>query len=306
MIVHYTLDNFGKIKYPVLTIGSFDGVHLGHRTILTKLVETAKKEKGESIVFSFFPHPRQVLYPDNYQQKYLNTQSEKIELIEKLDHLIFFPFTSEFSKLSYKDFVRLFLVEKMQIKKIIIGYDYHFGKDREGNFSNLSILGKQFGFEVEQIRATGVAKAPYSSTKTREALTKGNIKLANDYLGYDYNISGKVVKGNQLGRQLGFPTANIQTNDNSKLIPAFGVYATNLMLDGIKYHGMLNIGIRPTFNLTEPTMEVNIFDFDKDIYNEAIRVYFVDRIRDEIKFPDITALKNQLHKDKEDAFRILC
>ena len=305
MIVHYNLHNLGQINNPIITIGSFDGVHIGHKKILKKLTDTAQKEKGESILFSFYPHPRQVIFPDNKSLKFLNTQQEKIELLKttQIDHLIFFPFTIEFSKISSKEFIRKFLVEKMHIKKIIVGYDYHFGKNREGNYENLSQLGILYGFKVEKIKALNVNKIAVSSTKIRKALSEGNIKLANAFLGYEYSITGTVIKGNRIGRKLGFPTANIEVNDNCKLIPANGVYIAHVNVNKKLYNGMVNIGIRPTLNLKEITIEVNIFDFDADIYNQQITISLVDRIRDEVKFHDLDALKIQLVKDKAEILK---
>jgi len=305
VIVHYNLHNLGQINNPIITIGSFDGVHIGHKKILKKLTDTAQKEKGESILFSFYPHPRQVIFPDNKSLKFLNTQQEKIELLKttQIDHLIFFPFTIEFSKISSKEFIRKFLVEKMHIKKIIVGYDYHFGKNREGNYENLSQLGILYGFKVEKIKALNVNKIAVSSTKIRKALSEGNIKLANAFLGYEYSITGTVIKGNRIGRKLGFPTANIEVNDNCKLIPANGVYIAHVNVNKKLYNGMVNIGIRPTLNLKEITIEVNIFDFDADIYNQQITISLVDRIRDEVKFHDLDALKIQLVKDKAEILK---
>ncbi len=307
MIVHYNLNNFVNVKNPTITMGSFDGVHIGHKKILSKLVDTAIKINGESILFSFYPHPRQILFPNNYTHKCLNTQEEKIELISQthIDHLIFFPFSLEFANISSSEFIRKFLIEKIHVKKIIVGYDYHFGKNREGNFDNLCQQGKLYGFEVEKIKAFDINNIAVSSTKTRNALSEGDIKLANSYLGYEYSITGKVVKGKQIGRQLGYPTANIEVNDLCKLIPAKGVYAANIKVKNILYKGMVNIGNRPTLNLTDITIETNIFNFDSDIYNEQITIIFIDRIRDEVKFPNLNALKGQLEIDKAKTLKIL-
>lgn len=307
MIIHYNLDNFKNISNPVITMGSFDGVHVGHKKIIENIIASAAKLNGESVLFSFYPHPRQVLFANTYSHKCLNTQQEKIDLLKKtpIDHIIFFPFSIEFSKISSKDFVLNYLVEKIHVKKIIIGYDYHFGKNREGNYDDLYQFGQNYGFEVEQIKAFDINSIAVSSTKTRNALNVGNIKLANTYLGYEYPISGKVISGNQIGRQLGFPTANIQISDPCKLIPANGVYAAKIEINGRIYKGMVNIGIRPTLNLKDISIEANIFDFNEDVYDKLITIRFIDRIRNEIKFPDLDALASQLIKDKMETLNIL-
>ncbi len=307
MIIHYDLNNFINVRNPVITMGSFDGVHVGHKKIIDNIVKSASDLNGESILFSFYPHPRQVLFANTYSHKCLNTQQEKIELLKKtqIDHLIFFPFSIEFSKISSKDFVKNYLVEKIHVKKIIVGYDYHFGKNREGNYDDLYHLGKEYGFEVEQIKAFDIDSIAVSSTKTRNALNIGNIKLANTYLGYDYPISGKVISGNQLGRQIGFPTANIQISDPCKLVPANGVYAVKIEIEGKIYNGMVNIGIRPTLNFKDISIEANIFDFGEDVYDKLLTIRFIDRIRNEIKFPDLDTLASQLINDKKETLKIL-
>ena len=307
MNIHYNLNDFEELNYPVVTMGSFDGVHLGHLQILSKMVEIARKEQGESVLFTFYPHPQQVLFPNLQSLKFINTQAEKIELLRKaqIDHLIIFPFSLAFSKISSKDFIHQFLVDKLHVKKLISGYDHHFGNNREGNYNSLFDLGQLYGFEVEEVSALEVNNIAVSSTEIRNALSDGNIKLANTYLGYNYSITGTVISGNQIGRKIDFPTANIEVKDKHKLIPALGVYAVDVTVNNNCFKGMLNVGIRPTLNLKEVTIEVNIFDFDADIYHKPITINFIDRIRDEIKFSDINALKHQLVKDKIETLKML-
>jgi len=305
--IHYNLNDFEELNYPVVTMGSFDGVHLGHLQILSKMVEIARKEQGESVLFTFYPHPQQILFPNLQSLKFINTQAEKIELLRKaqIDHLIIFPFSLAFSKISSKDFIHQFLVDKLHVKKLISGYDHHFGNKREGNYKSLSELGQLYGFEVEEVQALKVNNIAVSSTEIRNALSVGNIKLANTYLGYNYSITGTVILGNQIGKKIGFPTANIEIDDKHKLIPANGVYAVYINIESIIYKGMANIGTRPTLNLKEKSFEVHIFNFDNEIYNKSITVKFIDRIRDEYKFSDLDALKTQLAIDKNNALNIL-
>ncbi|OIP05414.1 MAG: riboflavin biosynthesis protein RibF [Bacteroidetes bacterium CG2_30_32_10] len=307
MNIHYNLNDFEELNYPVVTMGSFDGVHLGHLQILSKMVEIARKEQGESVLFTFYPHPQQILFPNLQSLKFINTQAEKIELLRKaqIDHLIIFPFSLAFSKISSKDFIHQFLVDKLHVKKLISGYDHHFGNKREGNYKSLSELGQLYGFEVEEVQALKVNNIAVSSTEIRNALSVGNIKLANTYLGYNYSITGTVILGNQIGKKIGFPTANIEIDDKHKLIPANGVYAVYINIESIIYKGMANIGTRPTLNLKEKSFEVHIFNFDNEIYNKSITVKFIDRIRDEYKFSDLDALKTQLAIDKNNALNIL-
>jgi len=307
VLVHYHLDKLVKIENPVVTIGSFDGVHTGHQQILKKTSDAAHIIKGKSILFTFYPHPRQVVHNSLQNYKLLTTPEEKIKLVEKfeIDHLILFPFTESFSKLNFSEFVSTYLVDLLQVQKVIIGYDYRFGNNREGDFEKLSVFAKQYGFEVEQIEPLLTDHVPVSSTKIREALTSGNIISANSYLGYHYSVKGKVVHGNKTGSKMGFPTANIRVGDIYKLIPANGVYAVKLLINDQLYKGMLNIGFRPTFNLNELSLEANIFDFEGDIYDKQITIIFYERIRDERKFPGMDELKNQLFIDKNRALEIL-
>jgi len=288
-------------------MGMFDGVHSGHRIIIKRLIESAEELKGESVLITFSPHPRHVLLPNSSNLKMLNTLEEKTKLIESLgvDHLIIIPFTHEFSKTTSHDFITHYLVDKTHLKKLIIGQNHHFGHQRQGNFVDLVGLGNELGFKVEKTDLLQNNNAIVSSSKIRESLLRGDIKTPNQLLAYDYFISGTVVHGNQLGSTIGFPTANIQVNDEDKLIPAKGVYAVNVQLNNKQYQGMLNTGMRPTLNQHQLVTEVNIFNFDEDIYGSQITVRFKERIRDEKKFNDLESLKTQLNADKEEAVRLL-
>ena len=299
--LHYGLDNF-KALSPVVTIGTFDGVHLGHREVIEELRRITLETGGESVAFTFFPHPRMVVSPEEDTLRLLSTREEKIELLEELglDHLVIYPFTREFAQLSHMDFVKQVLVDQMHLVKLVTGYDHKFGHDRKGDFQALQQLGKMYGFEVEQLSPLLVENVTVSSTKIRQALETGDIGRANHFLGYDYLLKGKVVEGRRLGRELGFPTANILPEDRHKMVPANGVYAVFVHVDGKKYQGMLNVGTRPTVNsnVDHRSIEVNIFGFSADIYGCDIAVSFVERIRDEVKFEGIEKLREQLEKDK--------
>ena len=288
--VHYGLDNF-KAGSPVLTIGTFDGVHLGHREVIEELRRITRETGGESVVFTFFPHPRMVVTPEEDTIRLLTTKEEKIELLEEmgLDHLVIYPFTKEFARLSYADFVKEVLVDRMHISKLVTGYDHKFGRDRKGDFQSLQQLGIMYGFEVEQLSPLLVENVTVSSTKIRQALEGGDIGRANHFLGYNYLLKGKVVEGRRLGRELGFPTANILPEDSYKMVPENGVYAVLVQVGGVRYQGMLNVGTCPTVNsnVDHRSIEVNIFDFSEDIYGSDIAVRFVERIRDEVKFEGI-------------------
>jgi len=305
--VHYGLDNF-EASRPVVTIGTFDGVHLGHREVIAELRRICLETGGESVVFTFFPHPRMVVSPNEDTIRLLSTIEEKVALLEELylDHLVIYPFTKEFASLSYIGFVKSILVDKMHISKLVTGYDHKFGHNREGDFHALKLLGEQYGFEVEQLNPLLVENVTVSSTKIRQALEIGDMKKANHYLGYSYLLKGKVITGRRLGRELGFPTANILPDDHHKMVPTDGVYAVFADVDGVRYKGMLNVGTRPTVNsnVDHRSIEVNIFDFSGDIYHRDISVSFVERIRDEVKFESLENLKAQLVNDKTSALRI--
>lgn len=301
MHIHYNLDNF-EAKDPVVTIGTFDGVHLGHQEVISELKRISALSGGDSVVFTFEPHPRIVISPQEDSLRLLSTKDEKIRLMEKIgiDHLVIYPFTIEFSKLSYNDFVTNILVEKMKISSLVVGYDHRFGQGRKGDFNSLEMLSNKLNFKVEQLSQLLVDNKVVSSTKIRLALEAGDISKANHFLGYRYSLTGKVIEGKQLGRKIGFPTANIETFDNHKLVPGDGVYAVFVQSGGKVYKGMLNIGIRPTvnYNADHKSIEVHIFDFDADIYNSEITLNFVSKIRDEQKFAGIVELREQLAKDR--------
>lgn len=307
MKIYKDIEDFKGVKNPIVTIGTFDGVHVGHQKIIDRMRAVANKVDGETVLLTFYPHPRLVIHPDSKNLRFINIQKRKIELLEKagIDHLIIIPFTKEFSKLTSNQFIKEYIAEKIQARKLIIGYDHHFGKNRLGDFSILYDLGKKYNFEVEKIPAQDVENIAVSSTKIRKALNEGKIKIANNLLGYEYSITGVVVQGNKIGRTIGFPTANIELEDEYKLITANGVYASRVEYEGVIYQGMSNIGVRPTVNHSDLTIEVNIFDFDKEIYGETISIYFVERIRSEVKFDDLEALKTQLTLDKETVKKLL-
>jgi len=306
--IHYNLDNFKAVN-PVVTIGTFDGVHLGHREVISELKRISAISGGESVVFTFEPHPRIVIAPQEDSLRLLSTKNEKINLMEKIgiDHLVIYPFTIDFSKLSYNEFVRNILVGKMNISSLVVGYDHRFGQGRKGDFSSLELLSKELNFKVEQLSQLLVDSKVVSSTKIRMALEVGDVSKANHFLGYRYSLSGKVIEGKQLGRKLGFPTANIETFDNHKLVPCDGVYAVFVQTGERIYKGMLNVGIRPTVNCNadHKSIEVHIFDFDSDIYNTEITLYFVMKIRDEQKFAGIVELHKQLVNDRTFALNVL-
>ena len=308
MQVHYNLSDFPNLSFPVVTTGTFDGVHLGHQTIIARLKELSLKFDGQSVVITYHPHPRMVLQPNNTELEFLNTLPEKIARLEQLgvDHILIIPFDSTFASLTSEDFIRKILVDIVHTRKLVIGYDHHFGKNREGSFDHLVEYGPKYGFDVEEIPAQDIDQVAVSSTKIREALRKGDIQAANRYLGYAYPFNGKVMKGRQLGRKIEFPTANLEIVPNRKLIPANGVYAVNVIVENAIYNGMMNIGYRPTVSDEKVrTIEVHIFDFDNDIYEKEIKVRMITRIRDEIRFNGIDELREQLKKDKLEALKNL-
>ncbi len=307
MKIYHTLEDFTKLNYGIVTSGTFDGVHLGHQKIINRLKEIAKKNEGETVVITFWPHPRLILRPDEPFMQLLNTFEEKAELLRQqgIDHLIRIPFTKEFSQISSQEFISKILVETIGTKKLVIGYDHRFGKNREGSFEQLSINGPTYGFEVEEIPRQDVDNMGVSSTRIRKALGEGDIDTANHFLGRPYSLSGRVIKGDKLGRVLGFPTANIDLDSHDKLVPAEGIYAVGVIHEKKNYGGMLYIGTRPTVDGTKRSIEVNIFNFDKEIYGETLHVSFLKLLRADSKFEDLESLKNQLQIDKESALRAL-
>ena len=296
---YQSLNEFNPSKKTIVTLGTFDGVHLGHNVILDKICNIAKQENLESVLLTFFPHPRLIVSNDS-EIKMLNTMAEKAMLLEQkgIQNFIIHPFDKLFSELSPREFVEKVLVNQLNIQKIIIGYDHKFGKNRAADFNDLIAFGKEFGFEVEEISAKQINEVSISSTKIRNSLLEGNISLANSYLGYSYMLSGIVAKGNQLGRTIGFPTANIKISENYKLIPKNGVYIVTTIVNNQTVFGMMNIGIKPTLGDNVPTIEVHLLEFSEDIYGQEIQVNVVDRLRDEQKFETFEALKSQLEIDK--------
>jgi riboflavin kinase/FMN adenylyltransferase len=301
MKVYHDTEKFIGVRFPVVTSGTFDGVHLGHQKIIRRLKEIADQNGGETVLLTFYPHPRMVLYPDDHALKLLTTQDEKIALLEKqgIDHLIIYPFSRQFSRLSSVNFIRDILVNKIGTKKLAIGYNHHFGRNREGSFQHLRDSGPIYGFEVEEIPAMDIDNIEISSTKIRKSIQAGNIKMANTFLGYSYIVAGKVVRGRQIGHSLGYPTANIEPEDKYKLIPGDGIYVVEVGYRKEVYKGMLSIGLNPTVNGTLRTIEVNILDFDKSIYGERLILNFIDKIRDEVKFDSLEKLKCQLDMDRQ-------
>lgn len=300
MNIHHGINEFTPLKKAVVTTGTFDGVHIGHQKILNRLKEIAQTIQGETIIITFFPHPRLVLYPEDNNLKLINTLEEKIQLLEEMgiDHLIIIPFTPEFSRLTSEHFIRQILIEKINTRKLVIGYDHHFGRNREGSFEHLKQYAPQYGFEVEEIPEQDIDDLAVSSTKIRSAVEKGDIHTANTYLGYPFSISGKVIKGDQIGRTLGYPTANIQLEQAYKLLPADGIYAVTVVHKQLTYKGMLYIGHRPTINGMTRNIEVNIFDFNQDIYDDNLTIQLLHFIRGDHKFNNLDELKIQLKEDE--------
>ncbi|MBB4801044.1 riboflavin kinase/FMN adenylyltransferase [Flavobacterium nitrogenifigens] len=306
MKLFHSINDFQSTKKTILTLGTFDGVHIGHKKILERITQNTENGKYESLVLTFFPHPRMVLQ-EKSEIKLLNTISEKTKLLEAtgIENLVVHPFNESFSRLTAEEFVHTILVDKFQIQKIIIGHDHRFGRNRTANIDDLIAFGKEYGFEVEQISAQEIQDVSVSSTKIRKALNEGNMALANEYLGYDYFLNGTVVKGKQLGRTIGFPTANIHIEEDYKLIPKIGVYVVKAIVNEETVFGMMNIGFNPTVNGDKQTIEVHLFDFDKDIYDQNIEVSLLHYIREEQKFSSVDALKEQLNHDREVAVNFI-
>lgn len=302
MKIFNSIAEFSSGTKTTVTLGTFDGVHKGHKTILDRLINSSTSSGCESVVLTFFPHPRMVLQ-QNSEIKLLNTIKEKATLLQDygIDNLIIHPFDHAFSRLTAEEFVKGILVEQLNICKIIIGYDHRFGRNRTATIDDLIRYGDEYGFEVEKISALEINEVSVSSTKIRNALDAGSIETANEFLGYPYFLTGTVVKGKQLGRTLDFPTANISIEEDYKLVPANGVYTVSSVIDGHRVFGMMNIGINPTVGGTARTIEVHYFDFDKDLYGHEIRVSIHHRLRDEVKFGSLEALRQQLGQDKNDS-----
>jgi len=312
MKIYNHIDEFKKIHNAVVTIGTFDGVHIGHQKIISRLQEVAKKNGGETVILTFFPHPRMILHPEDLNIKLISTMDEKAEKLAALgiDHLIITPFTRDFSNLTPQEYIQEILVKKIGTRHIIIGYDHRFGKDRKGGMKELQSFSSDFGFDVEEIPEQDINDVAVSSTKIRNAILSGDAKTAKDFLGYAFQLNGKVIKGDQLGRVLGFPTANLFIEENYKLIPSDGIYAVSIEFNTEESSrktakGMAYIGHRPTINGMSRNIEVNIFDFDEDIYGQIIRVNFLEHLRGDKKFNSLEDLKKQLTRDEKAARKIL-
>ncbi|MEM8894878.1 MAG: bifunctional riboflavin kinase/FAD synthetase [Bacteroidota bacterium] len=298
---------FDPPKNAVVTIGTFDGVHYGHQKILKRVTSLAEKLDGESVVVTFWPHPRFILKPDDDKLKLLSSFEEKAQLMGDagIDYIVKIPFTTEFSRLTSEEFTQKVLVDKLNTRRLVIGYDHRFGKNREGGFDYLKANEDRFGFQVEEIPKQEIDDVSVSSTKIRNALLSGDLATASNYLGRDYTLSGKVVPGNKLGRTLGFPTANINVAENYKLIPADGVYAIRAVVNRNHIKGMMNIGVRPTVDGTKRKIEAHLFDFNQDIYGVSMDISLVGLIRPEVKFDSTDALRSQLEIDRTTALGLL-
>lgn len=307
MKIYHGINNFKTLNHAVVTSGTFDGVHKGHQKILKRLVEVAEKEGGESVLITFWPHPRMVLNNDPGFLKLINTIDEKQQILRSLgiNHLVMIPFTREFSNTSSAEFIQKILVDAIGTKKLVIGYNHRFGRNREGSFESLKKEGPRYGFEVEEIPKHEIDHVGISSTTIRKALSEGDVSLARRYLGRSYSLTGLIIHGDKLGSKIGFPTANIQIEETYKLIPAEGVYAVLITIDGITHKGMLNIGKRPTVDGTEQRIEANVFDFNEKIYGKLVTIELEYRIRDEIKFDSLESLSRQLAADKEKSISLL-
>jgi len=307
MQVHRNIDMLPRFKNAVITIGTFDGVHKGHQQLIGRILQLSKEINGESVLITFDPHPRAVINPNDQSLRLLSTTEEKIKLLDSfhVDHLVIVPFTKEFSMLPARDYVEKFLAEKFHPAIIVIGYNHHFGHHRDGNIELLRNLSAQFYFRIEEIPKQMVDEIEVSSTRIRIALQEGDVSTASHLLGHKYSLTGKVVKGNQLGRKLGFPTANISVEDRFKLIPADGVYVVKVFVKDDWKNGVMNIGYRPTVNGTHRTIEVYIFDFTGDLYDQEINVEFVEFIREERKFETLDLMVEEIRRDEQTARRIL-
>ena len=306
MKIFNNIQSYSPEKESILTIGTFDGVHIGHNKILTKLVEESKKNNLSSLIMTFFPHPRMVLQKSQ-EIKMINTIDEKIHLFEKtgVDNLIIQPFDENFSKIRAKEFVEEILVKKLKIKHIIIGYDHRFGKDREASVDDLKKFGLNYMFTVEEIAAQEIHSIAISSTKIRNAILKGEIKKCNEYLGRNFMLTGEVVHGDGLGKKINFPTANIEIPETYKIIPKNGVYLVKAIINSEIYFGMMNIGVRPTIGGKNKSLEIHFFNFKDNIYNKTISVEIICKIRDEEKFSSIDELKIQLKKDEQFCLKLI-
>ncbi len=306
MLIHDGIDSLPAFRHPVVTSGTFDGVHIGHRAILRKIINVAKEKNGESILITFWPHPRRIINPGE-EIKMLSSFEEKVQLLEEvgLDHIIKIEFTREFASLTSHEFIQKVLVEKIGTEMLVIGYDHRFGRNREGSFEYLREHAHEYGFKIEEIPEQDIDDVAVSSSKIRKALMEGSLDIANEYLGQYYTITGIVVHGDKIGRQLQYPTANIVPVEETKLIPAHGVYATLADVGGQRWPSMTYIGPRPTLNREEVKIEVYLFDFDGDLYDKALTLSFIQRTREDIKFDSMEELKKQLQIDEEMTRKVL-
>ena len=322
MQIHHNIDQLPVFRRGVVTIGTFDGVHTGHARILHQLREEAARVDGETVIITFFPHPRKVVQGGNHDVRLINTLQEKIDLLswQKIDHLVIVPFTEAFSQMTAQEYIEAFLLAKFSPHTVIIGYDHRFGKGRQGDYHLLEQFSSSAGFELQEIPVQLLDEVSVSSTRIREAILRADIATASQLLGYPFFFCGKVIKGNQLGRTLGYPTANLELENQEKLTPADGVYAVEAQLlpaepakghaspgifEGPRLQGMMGIGIRPTINGTHRTIEVNLFDFDEDIYGRELRVFVIKYLRPELKFNSLDELKDALAQDKLDSLAAL-
>lgn len=307
MKIYHNIDEFVPVKNAVVTIGTFDGVHLGHRKIIEQVKQLARDSCGETVILTFFPHPRTIIHPEDQNLKMINTMDEKAHLLEQLgiDHLIITPFSRDFSNQTAEEYIRNILVNKIGTKTIVIGYDHRFGKDRQGSLADLQRLAPVYGYNVIEITEQDIHDVAVSSTRIRNALLSDQIELANEFLGYPFFISGRVNRGDQIGRTIGYPTANILIDEAYKLIPGDGIFAVYVWLGNQKYKGMGYIGHRPTINGLTRNIEVNIFDFNQDIYTQSIRMEFLHFVRGDIKFTSLEDLTAQLGKDREAVMALL-
>ena len=299
MRIYHSIEDFPSDVNTIVTIGTFDGVHKGHQIIINRINEIAKKQALESVVLTFDPHPRHVIYPDDQELRLIHTLEEKIEALRKtgVQNLVLHKFTKEFSRTESVNFIRDFLVTKLNMKYMVVGFDHHFGKNRQGTFDNLIELSDAYGFKIEKIKPQNIGEVTISSTKIRNAILEGDCKKANTYLSANFSITGKVVQGNKIGSSIGYPTANIEIENQWKILPKNGVYAVKILLKNQQYFGMLNLGNRPSISDDSFAIEVHLFDFNATIYNEELKIEFIQRIRDEQQFSDLEKLKSQLKID---------
>jgi len=307
MKIYEGIEDFRQVPNPVVTIGTFDGVHLGHQKILNRIRAISDEIGGETVMITFWPHPRLILYPEEHNLRLLTTFEEKAKLLREfgIDHLLTIPFTKDFSELTSEEFIQNILIDKIQTRKLVIGYDHRFGKNREGSFEFLKENIGRYHFELEEISREDVDDVGVSSTKIRQALEVGEVHIANEFLGRPYELNGIIIKGQQLGRSIGFPTANIHIPHDYKLIPCDGAYAVTIDIEGESFLGMLNIGNRPTVNGSGRTIEAHLFDFSGDLYDKRVTVHLKSYLRPEIKFSGLESLQKQLAIDKEMARQIL-